>query len=254
MKLCLASVLALALVVLPVAPAAADPNTLGNIVDKKCVPDQQANGKPAPCAMVDTAKGYAILKDLVGASQFLLIASGPVSGIESPTLEAPGAPSYFEDAWQARHFMADALKRDVPRDVVGLAINSVGGRSQNRLHIHIDCIRADVLQQLKADAGSIEAGKWSELPGGLAGHPYRAMRVDAADLSGLNPFELVSESLPPGDAKMDDQTIVIAATALPQGGEGFYLLTDHAGATPGDRASGEELQDHDCSVLKTATQ
>jgi len=229
--------------------AVADADALAKIVDGKCVPDETANGKPAPCAIVDVKGGFAALKDLVGASQFLLIATTPETGIEAPDLEST-APNYFADAWGSRQLMDQKLGRAVPRDDVSLAINSIGGRSQNRLHIHIDCLRADVVQGLATDAAGIAAGKWSDLPGGLLGHPYRATEIDAADLTGLNPFALVAADLPADDPKMADQTIVLAAATLPGGHEGFYLLHDHAGATPGDRASGEELQDHDCSVLK----
>ena len=66
--------------------AAADPNALWNIVNGQCVPDQSNNGDPAPCALVDLdggePRGYAVLKDLVGATQFLLIPTERVTGIE----------------------------------------------------------------------------------------------------------------------------------------------------------------------------
>jgi CDP-diacylglycerol pyrophosphatase len=245
----LAMAVAALILALPVSHAAADPNALARIVDNKCVPDEQAHDKPEPCAAVDLDGHYAILKDLVGISQFLLIASTPEPGIEGADLESRSAPNYFEDAWKSRHFMDDRLGRAVPRDDVGLAINSVDGRTQNRLHIHIDCVRAEVSQELKADAGSIGTN-WTVLRGGLNGHPYRVMRVEAADLSGVNPFVLLAADLPKGDDRMGDQTLVAIASTMPDGKDGFYLLTDHVGATPGDRASGEELLDHACGVLK----
>ena len=235
--------------VMAVGPAMADSSALARIVDSKCVPNEQVNGKPSPCAAVDLGGGYAILKDLVGASQFLLIASTPEPGIEGTDLEGRSAPNYFEEAWKSRHFMDETLGHALPRDVVGLAINSVAGRTQNRFHIHIDCARADVLQQLKADAGSIGTN-WTPIPGGVLGHPYRAMRVEAVDLSGINPFALLAADLPQGDDRMGDQTLVAIASAMPDGSDGFYLLTDHVGATPGDMGSGEELLDHGCEVLK----
>jgi CDP-diacylglycerol pyrophosphatase len=229
--------------------AVADSSALARIVDSECVPNEQVNGKPSPCAAVDLDGRYAILKDLVGASQFLLIASTPEPGIEGTDLEGHSAPNYFEEAWKSRHFMDDKLGRALPRDVVGLAINSIAGRTQNRFHIHIDCVRADVLQQLKADAGSIGTS-WTAIPGGLVGHPYRAMRVEAANLSEINPFALLAADLPPGNDRMGDQSLVAIASAMPDGSDGFYLLTDHVGAAPGDMGSGEELLDHRCEVLK----
>ena len=231
------------------ASAFADADALAKIVDGKCVPSEQANGTPGPCAAVDVKGGFAILKDLAGATQFLLIATSPEPGIEATDLETT-APNYFEEAWEARHFMDDRLGRPVPRDDVGLAINSVAGRSQNRLHIHIDCVRVDVLKQLANDGAALSATGWTAVPGGLLGHSYRAMRIAAPELGDVNPFKLVADNLPTDDPKMGDETIVVVAAPMPDGAEGFYLLSDHVGATDGDRASGEELLDHDCAVLK----
>jgi CDP-diacylglycerol pyrophosphatase len=72
-----------------VAPVNADPNALWTIVHDQCVPDQEANSDPGPCALVELTsgqrRGYAVLKDLVGATQFLLIPTDQISGIESPS-------------------------------------------------------------------------------------------------------------------------------------------------------------------------
>jgi CDP-diacylglycerol pyrophosphatase len=230
-------------------PAMADPDALSKLVEGKCVPDQQANGKPAPCSAVDLDKHYAVLKDLAGASQYLLIPTDTVDGIESPAIEAASAPNYFEDAWEARRFMEKSLGRPVPRDVVGLAINSIKGRSQNQLHIHIDCVRTDVLATLAKDSPAIGAG-WTVLPDPLVGHSYEAMHIAAADLSAVNPFALLADGQPAAKADMGDETLVAIAARLPDGTEGFDLLSDRVDLLHGNFGSGEELLDHDCAVLK----
>ena len=95
----------IALLVLLAAPcSAADPNALWQIVGGQCVPDEQQHHSPEPCAAVDLAGGYAVLKDIVGDTQFLLIPTTRVTGIESPEILAPGAPNYFAAAWRARRF------------------------------------------------------------------------------------------------------------------------------------------------------
>ena len=77
----------------------ADALALWHIVHDQCVAHFIANRDPAPCRAVriedgeDT--GYAVLKDLVGATQFLAIPTRRVSGIEDPALLAPGAANYF---------------------------------------------------------------------------------------------------------------------------------------------------------------
>src|ERR1700723_2907276 len=84
------------------AAQASNPNVLWQIVHEQCVPDEQQHGDPKPCAEVDLAGGFAVLKDIAGASQFLLIPTAEVGGIEDPSLHAPFARNYFADAWQWR--------------------------------------------------------------------------------------------------------------------------------------------------------
>ena len=149
------TVIAVAIVLLGTAGSGhtADPDALWKLVHDKCVPGQEQKGDPAPCALVDLregdAKGYVVLKDLVGATQYLLIPTARVSGIESASLLAPEAPNYFADAWRERSYTERAAQHPLPRQTISLAINSAFGRSQNQLHIHIDCIRADVREVLQ---------------------------------------------------------------------------------------------------------
>ncbi len=134
----LAPVLTLALVALfAVRGIAADPDALWKIVHDRCVPNAEKTGQPAPCAQIDleggASRGYAVLKDLVGVAQFLLIPTARLGGIESPELLASGAPNYWDAAWRARGDVEDRLQRKLPRDAIGLAINSASGRSQAQL-------------------------------------------------------------------------------------------------------------------------
>jgi CDP-diacylglycerol pyrophosphatase len=224
-----------------VAPSAgADPNALWDIVNGRCVPSQQTQGRPGPCALVDLDGGYAVLKDLVGATQFLLIPTARVAGIESQEILAPDAPNYFDDAWQARIFVDARAGRGLPRDWISLAVNSAADRSQNQLHIHVDCVRADVRQTLAANADAI-GPTWTAMPVPLAGQPYRAMAVRGEDLGAANPFTLLAAGLSPGQS-MGSQSLVVVGTTDADGGPGFVLL---AGSTEAGSGHGEDLQDHD---------
>lgn len=234
---------------MPVTPSFADPDALAKIVEGKCVPDEQTSNNPAPCKLVDLKGRYAVLKDLVGKSQYLLIPTDKVAGIESPDIEKSDAPNYFEDAWEARTFVSQSLGRDMPRDDIGLAINSEKGRTQNQLHIHVDCMQPDVVRTLAADAAAI-GQNWAPLPGPLAGHPYQAMKLESADLTGINPFALLQNGVPAAGADMGDETLILVGATFSDGKAGFYLLSDRVGAAPGDLASSEELEDHDCAVAK----
>lgn len=241
--------LALALVPLTGAVAQADPDALWRLVSQQCVVDQVQFADPAPCASVDLAdgvqRGYAVLKDAVGARQFLLIPTSRITGIESPELLEPAAPNYFADAWRARSFTEAAAGGAVPRDWMSLAINSALARSQNQLHIHIDCLRTDVHDALTRYGSDVGPG-WTTFPVPLAGHTYTAMAVEGAELA-VNPFRLVADAIG-GATDMGSQTIVVVGTNRPDGSAGFLILADRADGESGSFAGGEQLQDHDsCS-------
>ena len=91
-----------------VRPGVENRNRLWALVHDGCVPAAARNRYPPfPCVEVDTAThggaaGYAVLKDRAGRYQYLVLPLARVRGIESPALQAPGAPNYFADAWTAR--------------------------------------------------------------------------------------------------------------------------------------------------------
>jgi CDP-diacylglycerol pyrophosphatase len=238
---------ALALVSAPilVLGAASDPMILWKIVHNHCVVDQTQNGKPAPCARL--AADYAILKDIVGATQYLLIPTTRLTGIESPALLAPGAANYFADAWGEMSLVQSQLPKPLPRQDLSLAINSIDGRTQQQLHIHMDCIRRDVRDSL-AQHGAAIGPDWAPFPVPLAGHRYQAMRIPGDALGEANPFRLLAEKQPGARAAMGLHTLVLVGAA----DTGFILLDDRADPAHGDMGSGEALQDHACKVSSAA--
>jgi CDP-diacylglycerol pyrophosphatase len=221
--------------------AAADSDALWYIVSEQCVPDQQQFHSPKPCALVDLAAGYVVLKDREGETQFLLMPTERIAGIESPAILAPDAPNYWDAAWQARHFVDERAQHDLSRDAISLAINSESGRTQNQLHIHIDCVRLDVQSALRAHADAVGPG-WAPFPAKLAGHDYMAMRIDQPDLTRINPFILLADGIPGARADMAHYTLVLVGVA-----DGFVLLAGRAAGVT-NRGSGEELQDHACAA------
>jgi len=228
---------------------AAQPDALWKIVHGRCVPNQQLHGTPSPCASVSLAggeaKGYAILKDIKGASQFLLIPTDRITGIESPKILADDAPNYFAAAWAARSGTEAVFHHPLPREDMSLAINSPHARSQEQLHIHIDCLQPEVVAALHAHAAAI-GPTWAPLGAPLQGHPYRARWLSEAALAASNPFKLLAADV--GAAAMKLQTLVVAGAVSATGKPGFVLLADHVDPATNDRAGGEELQDHSCAV------
>jgi CDP-diacylglycerol pyrophosphatase len=230
----------------------ADPDALWNIVHRLCVTNEERFGDPAPCQRVELRSGdrngYAVLKDPFRATQFLLIPTARITGIESPALVAGNAPNYFASAWRSRTYVDHAVHRVLPRSDVALAVNSASARTQNQLHIHIDCVRADVRSALQRE--ETISDRWAPLGVLLTGHRYLAMRVDAAQLDGVNPFKLLADGVPGARQDMGDHTLVVIGAVSPNGRPGFIILDDRVDPAVGDQASGEELQDHTCAVAK----
>lgn len=241
------------LLLAPISGRAADPSALWNIVDGKCVPHQEAAHDPSPCALVDLEhgvdKGFAVLKDINGVAQFLLIPTARVGGIEDPAILAPTETNYWDAAWRAGHFVDERLHAVLPRDELSLAINSVYGRTQNQFHIHIDCVSPEVHEILAANLDKV-GDAWAVFPIPLAGHTYRAIRINQETLDGVDPFRVLANGDPQAAKNMSVQTLVLIGANFADGTKGFVLLHDHADLAAGDRGSGEQLQDHACAIAR----
>jgi CDP-diacylglycerol pyrophosphatase len=229
---------------------AEDPDALWKIISQKCLPSEREYGQPTPCAVVDLkegdAHGYVVLKDRTGATQYLVMPTAKITGIEDPAVLAPGAANYFADAWRERHFTIDAADHELGRDELSLAINSVYGRSQNQLHIHIDCVAPAVKAAVGRQIAAV-GEKWAPFPEPLAGHRYRAIRVDGQALE-ANPFLLIADGVPGARAAMGKETLVVVGATFAGAKPGFVILDTTADPATGNRANGEELQDHSCAL------
>lgn len=233
------------------SPAHADPEALWRIVHDQCVPHELTSDDPAPCALVDQAGGYALLKDTRGPAQYLLIPTERITGIESPTLLVPEATNYFAAAWRARPLVEERLGRPVPRGWMSLAVNSEFARTQNQLHIHIDCLHADVHEALTQHAAEIGPA-WAPFPVPLMGDRYSAIAVAGEDLDAVNPFDLLADGVPGARTDMGRRTLVVAGAVLPGGSPGFVVLAGLVDPATGDTGGGEAVQDHEVCAAPTA--
>lgn len=247
------SVLAALLLLISWAVHAANADALWNIVHEQCVPHWQQAEDPAPCARVETgqgeAQGFAVLKDIHGVLQYLLIPTARVSGIESPLLLQDDAPDYWAAAWDARQWMDRLHGSPLPREALALTVNSPWGRSQNQLHIHVSCVQPALRRQLQQAA---IGPQWQELPGGINGHAYQARAIMGETLAGVQPFRLLAEGIPAAREDMGRYTLAVIATRF-DSGPGFWLLAGKADLLAGNFASAEgDVQDHDCQLLQPA--
>jgi CDP-diacylglycerol pyrophosphatase len=194
--------------------------------------------------------GFAILKDIKPQIyHFLTTPTKAITGIEDPQVEffVPGkvntsySPNYWVDAWLwlsktvAPIYLAKN-KVALRPDQMGVAINSVMGRSENQLHMHMACLDKNVQPLLTAAKVTTT---WSAAIQLKNGHSYHAIVLGSLS---SNPF-LVMQSVP-GFKPADIGKETLLVTGKPSSTQ-FYLIEDYAhGSDPGHT---EELLDEDCA-------
>jgi len=225
---------------------AAERGLLWNVV-QVCVTNHELTGGSFPCLNVNTdrgrTRGFATIRAPLAKTHVVVSPTARITGIEDPELQSPDPPNYFQDAWGARKYVIDAAERPLKDADIGLAVNSRPGRSQDQLHIHVDCLQRRYAQQLRMHDSTIRPDKWSRLQFALRGRYYWAMLLDSADLSQTNLFKAAATLLQVSPGQMEDMTLVV----VPRLGTGFYVLADQY--TPGamGKGHGEFLLDHSCS-------
>jgi CDP-diacylglycerol pyrophosphatase len=225
------------------------PNALWRVVHDLCAVDRRVLGLPSPCMAVHLREGWAVVKDTRERTHILVVPTRRVPGIESPMLLQPDAPNYWRDAWKARRYFERLVGHPVPRGDFALVINSRYGRTQDQLHIHIDCIQpqeAEALREAAADVGAA----WAPLDASLDGHRFEARRIDGASLD-RNPFKLLAAGDPEARADMGAYTLAAVPEVFPRNQPGFILLARRADLARGDQGAGEGILDHQCAVLRT---
>jgi CDP-diacylglycerol pyrophosphatase len=227
-----------------VAPAHAARDELRRIVQHQCLPHWLQQHDAAPCLRVwvpasGVQDGYALLADRKGGAHLLLIPLRRLDGIESPELLQPGMPRYFAAAWQAREQLAARAAHALAFDAVALAINSRYSRTQDQLHIHIECQGAALHTALMQQAEQLNE-QW--VPLRVGGNTYYARSVKGAALERAEPFALLNQGIPAARGHMGRYTLVLAGLRLPDG-PGFALLERRAALH-----GGESLLDSSCAV------
>ena len=220
-------------------------------VVQACLVNARITGAVFPCLDVDVSKGeeagFAVVRAPLDTTHIVVVPTVRIEGVEAPRLQEADAANYFNDAWQARHFVEEKAPRGLQRDDIGLALNSRPGRSQDQLHIHVDCVEPDVRDALRKHAAGLPADTWAHLPVALQGNRYWVRRLTSPDLSGVNIFRLVNTGLHVAEENRAKVTIVLAGASFEPGATGFYLLAALALHRRHMEGHGEILLNHSCS-------
>ena len=240
---------ALAVLAVGAAALASDRAALWYVV-RGCRLDAAFTGAAFPCLAVNTERGetagYAVLRASLRRTHLIVTPLVRIDGIEDPALQAAATPNYVADAWTERRAIAEHASRPLRWDEFGLAINSYVGRSQDQLHIHVECVYADVRTALHARESDISAERWSAFPDLLRGRPYQIIRIADETLARTNVFALAADGLSIAPDLMFNLSLALLGAQFADGSRGFYLLADldHPGrAYP---AHSEDLLDPAC--------
>lgn len=240
--------LLVALSAMAAVPAAAAPDPSRDVLWaalKTCVLAKRLANRTFPCLSVDLGDadrpGSAVLRAPGEPTHSVVMPTDTVAGLEAPVLRGPRGAAYWRAALAARPLVSDVLKGKLSPAEVGLAVNSAWGRSQDQLHIHLDCLKPSVLKAVRAHGRQVRH-TWSRFPVPLAGDRYYALRVPEAEAAQFNPFAAL-HTLP--GARPDLHRTSFAALATPPGDPepGYILLAYRAPS-----ASAEDVMDHSCRL------
>lgn len=218
-------------------------DALWRITHEQCVPHQLTEHAPTPCAKVNLADQYVILKDRVGPLQHLLIPTEKISGIESAMLLGPTGHHLVAHAWQERSWLNQLYGQAIPDQALSLTINARRARTQNQLHIHISCLKPAFRKHLDSLTPGLNE-QWQRINNGMNQHPYWARTMSQSELTDRNPFQLLNQGLPQAQGHMEEFGLGLATM---QDGRFILLASQQSGLLP--HASMEEIQDHECPQL-----
>jgi CDP-diacylglycerol pyrophosphatase len=221
-------------------------NDLWRVVHGVCSPHQQALKDPSPCLAVDRTNGFALVPGDTGSGELLLVPTRRISGIEDPALLDPTTPNYWASAWDARHRLHIG-KEAVPDDWVGLAVNSEFSRTQDQLHIHVDCVKPKVWRALNAHR-PVDRGWHMVEP--LPGKRYYVRLLNAAEWRTIPPFRLLAAAVGSDPAVLARQTLVLIGAPSQRDEPAFYLLRQAYQEDGRSAGYGEELINHRCVGVK----
>lgn len=240
------------ILILPMAGDAGQRGLLWRVV-QTCIANHRITGAAFPCLAVNTERGrengYAIIRAPLEDTHIIVIPTVRTIGVEAERLRGDSAPPYFNDAWESRHFVTDDLPKKPERNDLGLAVNSRLGRSQDQLHIHVDCLRPDVKKSLDKQLAGLRPDTWKRITVLPQAPKYWARTIESPDLSKMNVFDVAATGLKLDQEDVDDMTIVVAGATI-NNAPGFILLARQRQDKWNDLAHGEALLDHYCGSFR----
>lgn len=201
------------------------------------------------CVMVDRAKGLVLYKDAIGRSHFLIIPDHRVTGVEeSGVWQNDGGPNQWAFGWDARQFVGQARGRQLPDAILGLAINSKASRSQEQMHIHLDCISRDARDFVSGTSARIGT-TWTALR--FMGKPVQAIFVPSPEPSmSVNPFLLIKHRLGEAASVVPDRGVFVTYVVDAAGASGFVIVDQPVDREAGSNGHASDFLDRQCRLAQ----
>ncbi len=220
-------------------------STLWDVVEA-CKVDQRLAGVPFPCQQVVPSEegrpGHVLLRPPTRRTHVVLVPTRRVTGVEQVVGPALDGGGYLREAWAARPEVEAALGRAA---AVGIAVNSAITRSQDQLHMHVDCVDGPVAFALAEQAPAIPKDGWKAGGFNWAGQAFWARLMTAADLATKDPFRLASEI--PAVREEPSRTVMAMLPVEVAGADEIALLVAQSDPRlEKNQFTSERLLDHSC--------
>ncbi|CAG9182922.1 CDP-diacylglycerol pyrophosphatase [Cupriavidus laharis] len=218
-------------------------DSLWQHVQERCLVTEQA--RHADCAVVDRERGLVLYKDAIGASHYLVIPDHKVTGVDDPALWEGETRNQWAFGWEVRGIVGKAIGKHVPDDLVGLAVNSRASRSQDQLHIHLDCI-SEAARAFIADIAGKASEGWANFR--FQGKPVRAVLIPSSDSTmRFNAFNAVRKSLAEPE-RLADRGVFVTYVMRQDGPSGFMVVDQPVDAASGSTGHASDFLDRACRL------
>lgn len=214
-------------------------NALWSVVEGLCLPMQEVFGVAAPCLKVDRDRRFVTIRAPGEATHIIVVPTVKIAGIESPAALSPEGPNLWPIAWEEKSWVSAAAHRPLDWTDLGMAINSSVSRTQDQLHIHVDCADARLKRALIRLRHTISA-RWSPVNLAPWADRYLVKRIGPRELD-RGVFQMVATELPGARDHMGMHTIGVIGDRGEQGEKSFVVFVN------GDGGHAEELLDHRCA-------
>jgi len=222
-------------------------DSLWKHVQQRCLIPER--GRHADCAVVDRERGLVLYKDAIGPSHYLVIPDHRVTGVDDPKLwDDDKAQNQWAFGWEARDIVSQAVGPPVADNLVGLAVNSRASRSQDQLHIHLDCISEAARAFVAENAAKASEG-WGEFR--FQGQPVRAVLIPSSDHTlRFNAFDAVRSSLRE-PARIADRGVFVSYVSRRDGPSGFMVVDQPVDGASGSTGHASDFLDRACRLGRT---